>query len=324
MSRDIEHRIRNVTAVLGPTNTGKTHLAIERMLGTPVGHDRPAAAAAGARGLRQIVERVGAAPWPWSPARRRSCPTRAALLGVHGGGHAARRRRRLPGRRRGAARRRSGARPCVHRPPAASRAAARDACSWAPQTMRAADRRSDARRAVSLRGRASRRYLCRREEAHAPATALGHRRVLRCRGLRRSPNSSAASAAAQPWSWAPWPAHAQRPGGALSVRRSRLPGRDRRHRHGPEHRRRPCGFAGSRKFDGHAHARADAGRARPDRRTRRAAYERRHLWRDRATSTFSGRPHRRGWRRTPSTASRSLQWRTRELDFSSLDSCGTA
>jgi ATP-dependent RNA helicase SUPV3L1/SUV3 len=33
MSRNLEHRIRNVTAVLGPTNTGKTHLAIERMLG---------------------------------------------------------------------------------------------------------------------------------------------------------------------------------------------------------------------------------------------------------------------------------------------------
>jgi ATP-dependent RNA helicase SUPV3L1/SUV3 len=33
MTRDFEHRIRNVTAVLGPTNTGKTHLAIERMLG---------------------------------------------------------------------------------------------------------------------------------------------------------------------------------------------------------------------------------------------------------------------------------------------------
>jgi ATP-dependent RNA helicase SUPV3L1/SUV3 len=33
MSRHLEHRIRNVTAVLGPTNTGKTHLAIERMLG---------------------------------------------------------------------------------------------------------------------------------------------------------------------------------------------------------------------------------------------------------------------------------------------------
>jgi ATP-dependent RNA helicase SUPV3L1/SUV3 len=33
MSLDLERRIRNVTAVLGPTNTGKTHLAIERMTG---------------------------------------------------------------------------------------------------------------------------------------------------------------------------------------------------------------------------------------------------------------------------------------------------
>lgn len=33
MAGDFESRIRNVTAVLGPTNTGKTHLAIERMLG---------------------------------------------------------------------------------------------------------------------------------------------------------------------------------------------------------------------------------------------------------------------------------------------------
>jgi len=33
MGIDLESRIRNVTAVLGPTNTGKTHLAIDRMLG---------------------------------------------------------------------------------------------------------------------------------------------------------------------------------------------------------------------------------------------------------------------------------------------------
>jgi ATP-dependent RNA helicase SUPV3L1/SUV3 len=33
MASDFESRIRNVTAVLGPTNTGKTHLAIERLLG---------------------------------------------------------------------------------------------------------------------------------------------------------------------------------------------------------------------------------------------------------------------------------------------------
>ncbi len=33
MGSDLANRARNVTAVLGPTNTGKTHLAIERMLG---------------------------------------------------------------------------------------------------------------------------------------------------------------------------------------------------------------------------------------------------------------------------------------------------
>jgi ATP-dependent RNA helicase SUPV3L1/SUV3 len=37
MSLDFANRIRNVTAVLGPTNTGKTHLAIERMLGHETG-----------------------------------------------------------------------------------------------------------------------------------------------------------------------------------------------------------------------------------------------------------------------------------------------
>ncbi|HJZ43977.1 MAG TPA: helicase-related protein, partial [Hyphomicrobiaceae bacterium] len=37
MGLDLANRIRNVTAVLGPTNTGKTHLAIERMLGHETG-----------------------------------------------------------------------------------------------------------------------------------------------------------------------------------------------------------------------------------------------------------------------------------------------
>jgi ATP-dependent RNA helicase SUPV3L1/SUV3 len=37
MSLDLAARIRNVIAVLGPTNTGKTHLAIERMLGHETG-----------------------------------------------------------------------------------------------------------------------------------------------------------------------------------------------------------------------------------------------------------------------------------------------
>jgi ATP-dependent RNA helicase SUPV3L1/SUV3 len=34
VTRDGRLRGAGVTAVLGPTNTGKTHLAIERMLGT--------------------------------------------------------------------------------------------------------------------------------------------------------------------------------------------------------------------------------------------------------------------------------------------------
>ncbi len=37
MGSDLDTRIRHVTAVLGPTNTGKTHLAIERMLGHETG-----------------------------------------------------------------------------------------------------------------------------------------------------------------------------------------------------------------------------------------------------------------------------------------------
>jgi ATP-dependent RNA helicase SUPV3L1/SUV3 len=37
MSAETEHRMRHVTAVLGPTNTGKTHLAIERMLSHDTG-----------------------------------------------------------------------------------------------------------------------------------------------------------------------------------------------------------------------------------------------------------------------------------------------
>ena len=61
VTRDGRLRGAGVTAVLGPTNTGKTHLAIERMLGALVRHDRAAAAAAGARGLQQGAS-TGSAP----------------------------------------------------------------------------------------------------------------------------------------------------------------------------------------------------------------------------------------------------------------------
>ena len=63
-----------VTAVLGPTNTGKTHLAVERMLGHRTGViGLPLRLLA-----REIYDRVVAqkalVPWPWSRAKKRSCP----------------------------------------------------------------------------------------------------------------------------------------------------------------------------------------------------------------------------------------------------------
>ena len=51
VERDQRARGHGVTAVLGPTNTGKTHFAIERMLAHSSGTDRAAAAAPRPRGL---------------------------------------------------------------------------------------------------------------------------------------------------------------------------------------------------------------------------------------------------------------------------------
>ena len=67
------------------------------------------------------------------------------------------------------------------------------------------------------------------------------------------------------------PAHPQRPGRALPVRRGRLPGGHRRHRHGPEHGRRPRGLRGPAQVRRQAHALPAPAGDRPDRRPRRAA-----------------------------------------------------
>ena len=104
------------TAVLGPTNTGKTHLAIERLLGHETRRHRPAAQALGARGLcaRRGARRRGPGA-RWSPARRRSFrPSRAT--GSPPSRPCRARPTRLRRHRRGAARRRPGARPRLHRP----------------------------------------------------------------------------------------------------------------------------------------------------------------------------------------------------------------
>ena len=60
MRIDLETRIRNVTAVLGPTNTGKTHLAIERMLGHDTGMIGLPLRLLAREVYDRIVQRVGA------------------------------------------------------------------------------------------------------------------------------------------------------------------------------------------------------------------------------------------------------------------------
>ena len=52
--------VRNVTAVLGPTNTGKTHLAIERLLGHETRRHRPAARLLAREVYARVAARVGA------------------------------------------------------------------------------------------------------------------------------------------------------------------------------------------------------------------------------------------------------------------------
>ena len=79
-----------VIAVLGPTNTGKTHLAVERMLGH----------ASGMIGLplrllaREIYDRVvkarGAAEVALITGEEKIVPAQAALFRLHGRGDAAR------------------------------------------------------------------------------------------------------------------------------------------------------------------------------------------------------------------------------------------
>jgi ATP-dependent RNA helicase SUPV3L1/SUV3 len=84
---------RNVTAVLGPTNTGKTHLAIERMLGHESGVIGLPLRLAGARSLR-AGGRPGRRRQGGAGHRRgENRPAAAALLGLHRRGNAARDRR---------------------------------------------------------------------------------------------------------------------------------------------------------------------------------------------------------------------------------------
>ncbi len=71
-----DDRISRVVAALGPTNTGKTHLAIDRMLGHASGMiGLPLRLLAREIYDRRSSKRAASAPSPSSPARRRSSPS---------------------------------------------------------------------------------------------------------------------------------------------------------------------------------------------------------------------------------------------------------
>ena len=90
------------------------------------------------------------------------------------------------------------------------------------------------------------------------------------------------------------PAHPQRAGRAVPVRRGRFSRRHRRDRHGAEHGRRPCRLRRPAQVRRPAHALAPSAGDRPDRRTRRALSQGRHVRRHRRMSGHGRRPRRRG------------------------------
>ena len=239
-----------VIALLGPTNTGKTFHAVERMLEHRSGMIGFPLRLLARENYDRLVERVGRDAVALVTGEERVTPRSAALLPLHGRGDAGLAAGRLPGRRRDPALRRPRARPRLHRPPAA----------------RARPLRDDAH------GRRHRADLVRRlvpEAAFIARPRLSTLRYVEPKKLDRLPRRSAVVvfSVADVYAVAErlrregrrrrrrlrraLAAHAQRAGRALPGGRGRPPGRDRRDRHGPQprHRARRRSPASS-KFDG--------------------------------------------------------------------------
>ena len=89
-----------VTAVLGPTNTGKTHLAIERMLAHSCGMIGLPLRLLAREVYNKIADRAGDRQRRADHRRGEDQAEEPALLGLHGRGDAARSRRVVPRRRR--------------------------------------------------------------------------------------------------------------------------------------------------------------------------------------------------------------------------------
>ncbi len=93
-----------VAAILGPTNTGKTHFAIERMLGHRAGMIGLPLRLLAREVYNRVVAKVGADAVALITGEEKIKPKGAALLGLDRRGHAARSRPALRRHRRNPAR----------------------------------------------------------------------------------------------------------------------------------------------------------------------------------------------------------------------------
>ena len=161
-------------ALLGPTNTGKTYHAVERMLAHRTGMIGFPLRLLARENYDRLVQAAGAGGG--GPRHRRGAhrSPRARVLRLHGGGDAARPPGRLPGRGRDPARRRPRARPRLHRPPAARARARGDDVP----------RRGDDQAAAAPAGAGGGVHRPRRASRPSPTPGREARRA--CRGAPRS------------------------------------------------------------------------------------------------------------------------------------------
>ena len=288
---------RAVTALLGPTNTGKTHLAIERMLTHASGMIGFPLRLLARENYDRVVALVGADAVALVTGEERIVPKQPAYWLCTVEAMPLDLRTRLPRGRRGPARRRSRARPRLHRPHPARARPARDLADRGRDDPAAAQEAAAASR-LHQPAAAFDAALRRAEAARQAAAPLGCDRVLGPRALRGGRAAAARAGRCCARVRRALPAHAQRPGGALPGGRRRPPGGDRRDRHGAEPRDRPRGLHQPRQVRRGRATPAHPRRGRPDRGTRRAARERRPVRRDRRARR-DGPPARGGGRVAP-------------------------
>ena len=277
-----------VRAILGPTNTGKTHLAIERMC----------AHSSGVIGFplrllaREVYDRVVAIEGrqPGRAAHRRGAhrpATARATSCAPPNQHAGR-------RRQGRAARRPAAdfafaaideaqlgidpeRGHVFTDRMLRARGREETLILGSDTLEAADPRTAARGRDRQPAALFDPALCRRSQAVAPAAALGRRRLLGRAGLRAGRDAAPLQRRRGGGDGRAVAGHPQRPGGDVPARRGRLSGRHRRHRHGPQHGRHPCRLRRAGEVRRAPRPPADHRRNGADRRPRRAPPERRQL-----------------------------------------------